>query len=607
PDVRAPPPVVGPYSLSEANKHFTADLIGAVADPTTGSSLLAGFITTADQFSQVWLDVSRRSLSALSFADGISVGPGQTLASEKLLVDVCGPPLDALARYGQTLGRQMGALGWDHVPTGWCSWYYYWGGISEEAMLENLEFLSRHRDELPVEYIQLDDGFQADIGDWTTLNQKFPHSLGWLAQRIHDKGFKAGLWLAPFLAASTSALYRQHPDWVVRDGRGEPVVAIPNWGKDCYGLDCTHPEVQAWLRKLVKTAVQEWGFDYLKLDFLYGAAVEGRRYDPQATRAQAYRRGLDILRQGAGDRFILGCGAPIGLSIGLINANRVGPDVAPFWRLYPPRDNAPLAAPGTENALRTVLARHWTHGSLWLNDPDCLLVRDSETALSLGETHCLATAVALSGGMVFLSDALARLSPQRRQIASLLLPPYGRAAEPLDLLEHSPPRFSQLAVERPFEQWWLLGVFQWDEQPTDVRAPLPAEPVHVYDLWEDRYFGVHQGEILFPAMEPHSAKLLALRRLSDQPQIVSTTFHFSQGGVEIEDARFDAARGALTVELVRPAKKEGEVLVYVPPTYQERAVESDAPAVAMARRPDGLLSVRLTLTERAHLAVLFDH
>jgi len=33
------------------------------------------------------------------------------------------------------------------------------------------------------------------------------------------------------------------------------------------------------------------GFTYLKLDFLFAAALPGERYDAEATRIEAYRRG----------------------------------------------------------------------------------------------------------------------------------------------------------------------------------------------------------------------------------------------------------------------------------------------------------------------------
>jgi alpha-galactosidase len=595
--------VVGPYALTEDAAASTSDLVGLVSDATSGRSVLLGFATAGDQLSQVRLAAAARRLTVLSYADSVTVQPGERLASERLLADVSGPPLESLARYGQALGRCMGARSWSHVPTGWCSWYYYWWNIDEEKILANLAFLSDHRRELPVEYVQIDDGYQGGIGDWTTVNEKFPHGLAWLAQRIHEKGLKAGLWLAPFMVGARSALYRDHPDWVVRSPQGEPVIALNNWGQDCYGLDCTHPDAQAWLRKTIETVSSDWGFDYLKLDFLFGATMDGVRHDPQATRSQAYRRGVEILRRAAGKRLLMACIAPVGATIGLFEACRIGPDVAPAWRM--PWPGAPPCAPGTENALRTSIARYWMHGNLWANDPDCLLVRDSENALTLDETRFLATIIALSGGMVFLSDDMLKLPPERLQIASLLLPPYGRSAVPVDLMERFPPSVLRLEVECPFECWWLQGVLHWGDAPADVVAPLPDEPVHVFDLWEERYFGVQRGRFAFEDMAPHSARLLALRPVRAEPQVVSSTFHFGQGAVEIEDARFDPESLALTVRLRRPARGQGDVIIHVPPIYREHSLESDAPA-EMFRRHDGLLAVRLTLDEGGHFRVRFQ-
>ena len=82
----------------------------------------------------------------------------------------------------------------------------------------------------------------------------------------------------------------------------------------------------AWLAELAQTAVQQWGYRVLKLDFLYAAALPGVRHDAGATRAQALRRGLQAIRDGAGDAFLLGCGCPFGPAVGLVDGMRIGLD-----------------------------------------------------------------------------------------------------------------------------------------------------------------------------------------------------------------------------------------------------------------------------------------
>ena len=63
-----------------------------------------------------------------------------------------------------------------------------------------VEFLKKYRDEIPVEYIQIDAGYTMEkLYEWEKWNGRFPHGPKWLVERIKEKGLKAGLWLVPFL------------------------------------------------------------------------------------------------------------------------------------------------------------------------------------------------------------------------------------------------------------------------------------------------------------------------------------------------------------------------------------------------------------------------
>jgi alpha-galactosidase len=75
---------------------------------------------------------------------------------------------------------------------------------------------------------------------------------------------------------------------------------------------------------------------------------------------------------------------------------RIGPDVAPYW--------GSDVEPGTRLAINAIIARSFMHRRLWLNDPDCLMLRASETHLSREERFALASAIAVSGGMLLFSD-----------------------------------------------------------------------------------------------------------------------------------------------------------------------------------------------------------
>jgi alpha-galactosidase len=206
--------------------------------------------------------------------------------------------------------------------------------------------------------------------------------------QISATGRTAGLWLAPFMVTKLSSIYRDHPDWLLRDEHGRPVPVGITWEGVPYALDTSHPAVLEWLDKLIRK-VRGWGYNYLKLDFLYAGAMPGKRYQDDIPREVAYRNAMELMRAAAGDAYILACGAPIIPSVGLCDGIRVGPDVSPYWLNTPmtiwlnnPNDTS------TQNAVRTSMHRLWLN-SLVNIDPDVMFFRSRHNALKLNERQLL--------------------------------------------------------------------------------------------------------------------------------------------------------------------------------------------------------------------------
>ncbi len=271
------------------------------------------------------------------------------------------PPLTAaLGTFAERFAGRAGITGIRPAPTVWCSWYHYFTTVTQADIVENLDAIGRHR--LPVDVVQIDDGWQSEIGDWLELSDRFS-SLSDLVSRIRDTGRRAGIWVAPFLVGQRSGLATAHPDWLI-PGAGE------NWGQPLAGLNLTHPGVIGYLREVFEN-LRRLGFDYYKIDFLYAGALDGPR-PGSADPIGAYREGLRLIRETVGaDAYLLGCGAPILPSVGLVDAMRVSPDVDPR---YEPR-NGDLSTPSQRAAAMTTVARAWQHGRWWVNDPDCLIAR----------------------------------------------------------------------------------------------------------------------------------------------------------------------------------------------------------------------------------------
>jgi len=75
---------------------------------------------------------------------------------------------------------------------------------------------------LGVNRFVMDDGWfgqrkndHAGLGDWYVNQEKFPHGLKPLIDRVHALGMDFGLWVEPEMVNPDSDLYRKHPDWVL--------------------------------------------------------------------------------------------------------------------------------------------------------------------------------------------------------------------------------------------------------------------------------------------------------------------------------------------------------------------------------------------------------
>lgn len=596
-DAQSAPPTLSPEPPQREPGRFASDDVAVLYDPASRRALLAGCVTARDLLTQIFVDAPARHIDARCLADGVPVAPGDTLWAEWVAVDLTGAPNEQLARYGDALGGMMGARVPAQTPAGWCSWYYFFTAVTEDDILRNLRFLEAHRRELPVQTVQIDDGYQADIGDWLSVNEKFPRGMASLAAEIKRAGYTPGIWLAPFLLAASSRTFAEHPGWVVRDDAGQPVLAQHNWGHRNFAIDGSHPEARAWLTGLFREVCDGWGYDYVKIDFLFAAAVAGRRHDPASTRARAYRDALAAVRAGVGDhRFILGCGALIAPSVGIFDGNRIGPDVAPFWRFLTHEERQqPTPRPrgaddnlSAETAVRSTLQRSWMHRRLWANDPDCLLVRTDRTKLMLDETRTLATAIALSAGIMLSSDDLERLPLDRLDIISMLLPPLPHAATPVDFIERDMPERLELAVDRDFDPLRLVALFNFDDVARDRELPLSPGRWHAFDIWGERYLGVVQGAVSFRAVGPHACRLVALRPDDGRPQVVGSTAHVGCGALDIIDEAWDPAARRLSVQ-VGPAGKRRRRLFVAGGAARPVAATLDGAPLALV--PEGAIAV----------------
>jgi alpha-galactosidase len=391
-----------------------SELVTVLADGD-GSAVCVGFDGGARHDGT--FRVTDGEVVAEAFLGGAELGAAERRHLHDLRV-VAGDPGEALATWAAWAGECSDARVAAPYQVGWCSWYQYFHDVTEAYLRANLT----RAGDWPIDVFQLDDGYQAAIGDWLFRADSFPSPLERIAADIDAAGLVPGLWLAPFLVSPASRVAAEHPEWIVRRASGRPAIgaANPRWGGEQWILDTSHPAVLSHLEQLARQLV-DMGWRYLKLDFTYAPSFTAEWHDPTRTPAERVRAGFDAVRRGAGDdAFVLGCGAPVGPCIGVVDGMRIGPDVAPHWA---PRVTGPYAgtAPSVLNAWRNTLARSFQHRRLWLNDPDCLMLRTRDTELSEAQVRAWGLAVAASGGMALISDDLALLDGTSRRLLDEVL------------------------------------------------------------------------------------------------------------------------------------------------------------------------------------------
>lgn len=508
----------------------------------------------------------------------------------------------------------------DRGMSGWCSWYQFYRNVTTEDMHRSAEFAAAQREVLPFDLLQLDDGFMTYAGDWYDFTPGFPHGVAPVAEGIRAAGFTPGLWLAPFIVDRRSRLANEHPDWLLRKHFNRPANAGILHFRLATGLDLTHPEALAYAAEVVRTAAHDWGFRFLKLDFLYAAALPANRRDPTLTRAGALHRGLRRLREAAGpETLLLGCGCPLGSGIGIFDLMRIGADVDTHWTptigsirsfIKPETD-----MPSARNAIHNTLTRSMLHRRWWINDPDCLTAR-STSDLSLPEVQSLATVISLSLGLLLVSDDLASLSPERLKLVASLLPSIAAlagsgAARPqvLDWLDAAMPRRVRLDLRGPAGPWSLLARFNWDDQP-QVLSLDPSE----FGLdqgadrgrWSGREFWSGQlwngaSDEFSIQVPPHGVALAAVRRLlPGEPAYLGADLHISQG-LEVDRWAWDAEQGFLTLGLQRPGPSKGDITIYLP--HPPRSAEIDGQLLARETHKPDCYQFQISLDRRALIRI----
>ena len=364
-----------------------------------------------------------RGLSVEALAAGASYAAGEAVAELRLFYreDYFAAKRafrDVFKGFGHFDRLAFLGYGGTLVPGGYESWYNHYTDISEALIAKDLEGLGEPGNLISDYYVsrgkptvfQVDDGWELRVGDWFADLGKFPSGLASLSSRIEDKGYIPGLWVAPFLVTRRCAVFRDHPEWILRDERGRRVLAgwNPNWDGDFWALDLSVPEVEEYLVSVFERAVEDWGYRYLKLDFLYAAFLPGRRSGGGAA-FQHYERIIGRITSRIADgkgRPVawLGCGAPLESSYRHFPLMRIGADTREAWEYRVLKLVTHEGRPSAFANLLATIGRSILDGTVFVNDPDVVFCREKNNRLSETEKELVAVADFLLASQIMFSD-----------------------------------------------------------------------------------------------------------------------------------------------------------------------------------------------------------
>ncbi|MFX0026893.1 MAG: glycoside hydrolase family 36 protein [Candidatus Hermodarchaeota archaeon] len=580
---------------------FYSEYCTVITDLETKSSLILGFITLNTQFTRILLNYEERDhiklLSAFGCMDGVYLKNSSIKFSEELFICFKSENLGyyGLIDYAKLVKKKIDLDRIETIPIGWCSWYYYFTDVSEALVNRNLEFFQANKKKFPIDFFQLDDGYFTYIGDFNNINSKFLNGLAYLFKRINDSGLKGGIWTAPFFAERRANLYKQHRDWFLKDKNSNKMLKVHfNWNIFLYGLDLSNKQVLGYLYSFYRNLLyanklnqksDNHLINFFKIDFLHAAVpIDGNFSNQNLTRAQILHNGVKTIRDAITDHsFLLGCGAPLGPCVGLVDAMRIGEDTAPRWEETNKQlIESGIPTPALKISLINIIYRSFMHRNFWINDPDCLMIRRSDTDLKLDEIKLQLVIMGLSGGQILISDDMTKLSVEALNDAKLLIPPYNPVNYyPIvfDAFTSKLPTIYMLETDEIIGKRFLVALINWDDNFISKKliindlilknAPNQKDFL-IFDFWGRNYMGKYKGnqEIKFVAIPPHSCKFLSIIPVDNEllfnPILLSTSLHISQGCYEIKKYEYNNKEKILVIEIELIGKRKGSLYLKLP-------------------------------------------
>lgn len=550
----------------------------SIVDPETRSGVVGGWLShdrgSGVVFSPV-VNGAARMQAQIDYGC-LRIKPGEEAVAETFAIGYFEDARLGLEAYADAIGK-IYAVKLLPQTAGLCTWYMdRHAAACDEVNLKELNAAcAKELKPFGFDFMLIDDNWQAGVKEngpkknFTTheANGPYPSGMKAAAENMESFGLTPGIWFMPFAGNYKDPFFKDRQHLFVKKTDGQPYET--SWGGTC--LDMTLPETQEFVRGIVSRLAHDWGYKLFKMDGFWTGSGTPQMYihdaykqdgigdavfsNPDKTNIETLRDGAKLVREAAGpDVFLLGCCAvqnmrSFGGSFGLLDAMRVGPDTND----------------GSIGSLHA--SRLWfLHGRVWWNDPDFVSVR---AYLPLDRARLNAGWTAISGQLYYISDWVPIYPADRLDIVKRTIPAHGLPARPVDVFEQQIARIWLVTDTRQAVRRDVVAYYNWDKDRAEISATperigLPPAKEYVgFDFWANKFIPPFSGA-LTATLPGASSRIMAIRPVSEFPQLLSTSRHVTQGIIDVTDEKWDAAKSQLSATSKMVGNDPYELRIVVP-------------------------------------------
>ena len=509
------------YNAMPINNSGVSYEVGAFYDNVTRNGLVVGSITHGVWKSGVYFYGANNKLNqmnvfggATSSWDVLSHGyiSGNTISSPTMFVGFGSDWRTTMLNYAAENTNFAPRLAWTNaVPFGWNSWGVIQQNINYADATAVSDFFHTNLEpggfsNQGTVYINLDSY-------WNNLNN---FQLQSFVNHCHADGQKAGIYFTPFTwfgsASSATNVYVEgttntylYSAALLKDGSGNDQSVDGG-----LAMDPTHPATRERIDYYVNQFTN-YGFDYVKLDFLSHGALEAAHYDTNVTTGiEAYNQGMQyVLNSINGRMFISESIAPL-FPYQYGHSRRIACDA-----------EASLIA-NTEYMMNSVSYGWWLDPLYSFNDPD-IMVFGNGADTNEQQSRLISGAIT---GLFLNGDDLTGTNGQQRAHACLTnaaINAVARAGQTFTPVEGNTGTSAASIFATQNGLSWLIAVFNFTAGKTNItvdlaRAGLAPGFYTVTNLWDGSAF--RATNTLPVSLNAKQAKLFQLTPPSFQPTVL---------------------------------------------------------------------------------------